>query len=95
MKSKTPHVLAIDLGTSGPKVAVLDCAGAIVASGRGHVDTITLPETGFEQDATLLWEATKTACKFAIKDAALPPESIKAVICSSQYSSVVPVDASG
>jgi xylulokinase len=95
MTNDTPHVLAIDLGTSGPKVAIINPAGEIVARGRGHVDTIMLPETGFEQDAVSLWQTTKAACASAIRASGLPKESIKALICSSQYSSVVPVDTSG
>lgn len=88
-------MLAIDLGTSGPKVAIINQAGQIISRGRGHVETIMLPEDGFEQDAHALWDTTKAACVSAIEVAGLPRESIKAVICSSQYSSVVPVDQAG
>ena len=35
MTEENAHVLAIDLGTSGPKVAVINRAGEIVSRGRG------------------------------------------------------------
>lgn len=95
MTDEDAYVLAIDAGTSGPKVGVIRRSGEIVGRGRGHVETIVLPDSGYEQDAVALWEATKTACVDALRDADVPAAAIRAVICSSQYSSVVPVDRAG
>ncbi|MCP4961589.1 MAG: hypothetical protein GY925_20275 [Actinomycetia bacterium] len=49
----TPHVVAIDLGTSGPKVAVVDPDGHPAGTARAHLDTLQLPGGGVEQDSEL------------------------------------------
>lgn len=49
--SARPHVLSIDLGTSGPKVALVSDAGQIAASTTRRVATLRLPDRGAEQDA--------------------------------------------
>jgi xylulokinase len=90
-----PFVLAVDLGTSGPKAAVVSLQGRIVATARAHVETIFLPGDGAEQDPDAVWAAVKTACGNALRESGVAPRDILAVICSSQYSSIVPVDARG
>jgi xylulokinase len=88
-------VLAVDLGTSGAKAAVVSLEGRIVATARASVETLYLPGEGVEQDPEAVWSAVKTACREAISRSALAAHSVLAVICSSQYSSIVPVDSSG
>ena len=44
------HALAVDLGTGGPKVALVSAAGAITASASEPVTTDLLPGGGAEQD---------------------------------------------
>lgn len=88
-------VLAIDLGTSGPKVAVVTNSGRILSTARAHVQTTFLPHDGAEQDPRAVWEASKSACKGALAGSNVRREDVLAVICSSQYSSVVPIDAAG
>ena len=95
MTSRPPCVLAIDLGTSGPKVAVVSLRGELLATGRSAVETLHLPGGGAEQDPEAVWEATKAACTAALRSSPVPASDVVAVICSSQYSSVVPVDAAG
>jgi xylulokinase len=95
MNRTGPCVLAIDLGTSGPKVAVVSLAGELVATAREHVVTQFLPDTGAEQDPEAVWAATKSACARALGAAAVDASAVAAVICCSQYSSIVPVDANG
>lgn len=89
-----PYVLAVDLGTSGPKAAVVSLQGKIMSRGRAHVETLAV-DGGVEQDPEAVWEACKVACRRCVADSGLPPADIQAVICSSQYSSVVPVDREG
>ena len=50
MNDSGPYVLAVDLGTSGPKAAVVSLQGRIVSTGRARVETIFLPGDGAEQD---------------------------------------------
>lgn len=95
MPAISRFVLAVDLGTSGPKAAVVSLEGRIVATARAPVETLYLPDGGAEQDPASVWQAVKAACNDAIRRSAVRPPDVLAVICSSQYSSVVPVDANG
>lgn len=91
----TVAALAIDLGTSGPKAAVVNLEGEILATGHVLVKTNFLPDGGAEQDPDAVWAAVKSASAQAVSGSGLPAGDIRAVICSSQYSSIVPVDADG
>jgi xylulokinase len=88
-------VLAIDLGTSGPKVAVVDATGHTPGTARASVDTLTQPGGIAEQDPHQIWEAVKSAAVRALAASGVGREDVVAVICSSQYSSIVPVDRTG
>lgn len=88
-------VLTIDLGTSGPKCAVVDAAGSVLGSGRAPVTTTFGPDGAAEQDPEAVWQATAGAARAALGEWGGRPADIVAVLPSSQYSSVVPVDAGG
>jgi len=90
-----PCVLAIDLGTSAAKAAVVSLQGKIPGASRVPVETIHLPGEGAEQDADAVWTAVQTACREAVGRSGVAARDIRAVICASQYSSVVPVGADG
>ena len=89
------HVLTIDLGTSGPKAAVVTSTGCVVGSARAAVRTTFGSGGAAEQDAEAVWTATLDAARGALADAGVEPASVLAIAASSQYSSVVPVDAEG
>ena len=95
MQGAESYVLAVDLGTSGPKAAVISLSGRIVATARAEVETLHLPEGGVEQDPEAVWAAAKAALGGALRGAGVPARDVRAVICSSQYSSIVPVDRDG
>jgi xylulokinase len=95
MTAATPCVLAIDLGTSGPKVAVVSLQGELLATARRPVEMLHLPGGAVEQDAEVVWSATKAACTDALSASPVRASQVRAVICTSQYSSIVPVDAGG
>ncbi len=95
MAAVGPYVLAVDLGTSGPKAAVVSLQGRIMATARAHVETMFLPGDGAEQDPEAVWAAVKTACGAALKNSGVTAREVLAVICTSQYSSIVPVDERG
>ncbi len=87
-------ILAIDLGTSNVKTAVVRRDGELVGTGRASVETKLLPNGGAEQDAEQIWQAVLKASAQAlapVKD----KRAIRGVACDSQYSSIVPVDADG
>ena len=91
----SPCVLAIDLGTSGCKAAVVSLEGRVAGAARASIDTIHLPADGAEQDPEAVWNAVRSVCRAAVASANVPAADIRAVICASQYSSVVPVDPDG
>jgi len=93
MTAAPPCVLAIDLGTSGPKAAVVSLQGELLATARRPVAMLHLPDGGVEQDPEEIWAATKAACAAALGVRPVPASRVVAVICTSQYSSIVPVDA--
>jgi xylulokinase len=90
-----PYVVAIDLGTSGPKVAVVGLDGHPTGTARAHVDTIRLPDGGVEQDPEQVWRSVVDATQRALVASGVARSDIAAVICTSQYSSIVPVDRDG
>jgi xylulokinase len=94
------HILTIDLGTSGPKAAVVSTDGGLVGAARASVPTNFGPGGEAVQDAELVWRATLEAARGALAaaqdaPAAARPSSVAGVVASAQYSSVVPVTADG
>ncbi len=89
------YVVAIDLGTSGPKVAVVSSEGIPVGTARAHVDTIHLADGGIEQDPDQIWESVVEATRAALATSEVDRGDVAAIICASQYSSIVPVDRDG
>lgn len=95
MTDSTKYVLAVDLGTSGPKVAIVGDDGALAGRAARSVKTSRLPPGGAEQDPEELWAAVCSAAKEALDQAGRPRDAVRAIACVSQYSSIVPVDAEG
>jgi xylulokinase len=91
--SQQSHVLAIDLGTSGPKVALVTSDGQLVGSQAEPVDLLLLPNGGAEQDPNSWWQAIAAAAGRCV---ALHPEvRIGAVSVTSQWSGTVAIDNAG
>lgn len=93
--AREAYVLAIDLGTSGPKTVLVAESGRVAGVGRTHVETLHVPGGGAEQDARAVWDAVRASITAALAAAQVAPADIRAIICGSQYSSIVPVDAAG
>jgi len=91
--SSRPHVLSIDLGTSGPKVALVSDAGQIAASTTRRVATLRLPDKGAEQDAEAIWTSVCDAVREVVGRSGVPAQQIVGVGLVSQFFSLVPVDA--
>src|SRR5205823_4151924 len=89
------HVLALDLGTSGLKLALVTVRGQIVASAVEPYPLHLLPHGGAEQDPADWWDAVVRGTKRVLADGAVDPASVIGVGCSSQWSGTVPVDADG
>ncbi len=94
------YVLGVDLGTSGPKVAVADTRGRLLGHGCAPTALRLLPDGGAEQDPHEWWSAIRAAAKQALTDAAArlghdPAPDVAAVCFSSQWGGTVPVAADG
>lgn len=87
-------ILAIDLGTSSVKAAVVARDGTLLGTGRGSIETFLSDDGGAEQDAELVWQTVLSAADRAL--ASSPDRrSVCGIAIASQYSSIVPVDARG
>ncbi|MEI7617777.1 MAG: FGGY family carbohydrate kinase [Actinomycetota bacterium] len=89
-----PHVLAIDLGTTGLKVAVVRDDGAVLGIASRVITTHFVDGGGVEQDAHEWWQLIVEAIREVLE---LTNESanVGTVVCTSQYMSVVPIAADG
>jgi xylulokinase len=85
------HVLAIDLGTTGVKVVVVDDAGRALASAGETHDLRLLPGNGAEQDPEAWWQAIGRCSRHVVERAG----DITAVAVTSQYMSLLAVDQHG
>lgn len=88
MKPDMP-ILAIDLGTSGPKVALVTVAGEILAWEFEPVRLTLLPNGGAEQHAEEWWEAIGRAARRLT--AATGITRVAAVGATAQWSGTVAV----
>lgn len=89
------YVLAIDMGTGAVKVALISRAAEVAASATRPIGTRLLPQGGAEQDPHEWWAQVSDAAREVIRQAAPPPQSVAAVVCTGQWSVTVPVDAAG
>lgn len=88
-------VLAVDLGTGGPKVGYLTLGGDIVWSEHLPVSTRLVPGGGAVQDAGEWWDLVAAAARRGLSSGAVEPASVAAVSCTGQWASTVPVDEVG
>jgi len=87
-------ILAIDLGTSNVKAAVVRRDGTLLGTGRGSIETIHTADGGAEQDAERVWQTVLAAADEAL--APLPNRrEVRGIACASQYSSIIPVGSDG
>lgn len=89
------HILAIDLGTSGPKVALVSTDGQIVDDDFEPTPLSLLPGGGAEQDPADWWTAIKKACRRLLERSKIPVADIVALSCTGQWSGTVAVDRAG
>lgn len=89
------YVLAVDLGTGGPKVGLVSTHGRIAWCDHVAVETEILPGGGYEQDAEGWWQVVVAAARRGLASGAVRPEQVVAVSVTGQWASTVPVDADG
>lgn len=90
----TGFVLAIDLGTGGPKVALVGRDGHTLGWRSASVATTLMADGGAEQDPQQMWAAVVEATR-ALFAAVQPLPPIVAIAVTSQYMSTIPVAADG
>ncbi len=89
------YVLAIDLGTGGPKVALISTDGQIAGHEFEATSLRLTPDGGAEQDPDDWWRALTTAARRLLTRALVAPERIIALSCTAQWMGTVPVDRDG
>lgn len=89
------HILAIDLGTGGPKVAFVDLRGRVVAHEVETTSLILEPPDGVEQDPDDWWRAISTAVGRLVAAAPEEAASLIAVGVTSHWTGTVAVDHEG
>jgi xylulokinase len=81
---KMPHLLGIDIGTSGTKTLICNHKGIVLATAMAE-HGIQSPKPGWsEQDPREWWAATIAATKAVIKKAKLKPADITGIGLSGQ-----------
>ena len=94
-KQSGKFALAIDLGTGGPKVGLVNLAGQVVGSATTAVPLLFLPDGGAEHDPAEWWSAITTCVKKVVRDSGVRPADIAAIGVTSMWSVTVPVDEDG
>jgi xylulokinase len=89
------YVLAIDLGTGGPKVGLVDQEGQVVCSTRAAVQLVFLPDGGAEHNPADWWTTISACTKKVIKESGVSPSAIIAIGVTSMWSVILPVDENG
>ncbi len=95
MSPAEKYILAIDLGTSGPKVALFSTQGELVGSEFQETPVILLPNGGAEQSPDVWWSAIETAVKRLLARNLISNDDIVAIANTTQWSGTVAVDRDG
>jgi len=88
-------VLAIDLGTGGPKVGLVDEEARVVSSRSAPVQVTFLPGGGAEHDPMEWWAAITTCARQVLQEAGVAPDQVIAIAVTSMWSVTTAVDEQG
>ena len=91
----TDHVLTIDLGTSGPKVALFTLDGSFVDGDFTPVELNVLPAAASSSRRPRGGTAIVAAAQRVMDRGAVRADDVVAVAVTSQWSGTVPVDRDG
>ena len=95
MSAHAPVTLAVDLGTSGVKVALIDDAGKVYGWETVPVRLLVTPDGGAEQVPAEWWDGFIVASKRLLGRDLVPRKAVRAVCCSTQGEGTIPVDRDG
>lgn len=89
------YVLAVDLGTSGCKTALISRDGHVAGWAYRAVTMHLLPGAGAEQVPADWWQAFLDSARQVLAESGVNPASVVAVCCSTQGEGTIPVDSCG
>lgn len=89
------YILAIDLGTSGPKVALYSTQGRLVESEFEETPLLLKENGGAEQSPDDWWKAIDTAAKRLLSKKLVPANDIVGIGITAQWSGTVALDRDG
>lgn len=92
---EAPVVLAVDLGTGGPKIALVDLDGTVIGSAHRRIEPRVSADGAAVQDADTWWEALLEGAGELVEAHPAARSRIVAVAVTGQWGSTVPVDAAG
>lgn len=95
MTSKEKYILAMDLGTSGPKVALFSSQGEMLGSEFEETKLLLFPGGGAEQSPDDWWDAIQKATKRLLARGLAANEDIVAIACTGQWAGTAAVDKEG
>ena len=90
-----PYVLAVDLGTGGPKVALISVDGTVVDHVYATNDLILVPGGGVEQDPEQWWTTITGGIEELVARQLVPVDQIVAISITSQWMTTVAVGPDG
>ncbi len=89
------YVLAVDLGTSGCKTALVSRRGTVLAWAYRAVPLRLLAGAGAEQAPGDWWQALLDTARQVLAESKIAPSKVVAVCCSTQGEGTIPVDRNG
>ena len=90
-----PWILAVDLGTGGPKTGAVSPRGEVLAHALAAVHTTYTPDGGAVQDTSEWWDAIQAGVRAIIGSGEVRADDVAGVGITGQWGSTVPVDAGG
>lgn len=94
-KGEEKYILAVDLGTSGPKSALVSGRGEIIDHAFVENDLFLLEGGGAEQDPEQWWQSILASFQKILSRHPDAAGRVAAICCSSQWSGTVAVDRQG
>ncbi len=90
-----PTILAVDLGTSSMKVALITVSGKVLGWESEPIKLYVTPDGGAEQSPEEWWNAFLVAACRLMERKLIKRNAIRAICCSSQGEGTIPVDRDG
>jgi len=95
MATKEPYIIAIDLGTSGCKTALVSISGKVAGWEFQEVELLIPTPGSAEQRPEDWWQAFLKTTQTLIGKNLIPTEDIQAICCSTQAEGTIAVDRQG